>query len=105
MTKDDVQVWTQSAMPFPADKIVVGAAVVRTSRSGHREILLLKRAAHEVYFPGVFEIHGGNVDESDTSVRDALVREVAEETGLTVSGILNALELFTYITEKQVITN
>ncbi|KPM39856.1 hypothetical protein AK830_g6687 [Neonectria ditissima] len=100
MSRDDVQVWAQSAMPSPADKITVGAAVVRTSENGRREILLLKRAAHEDYYPGVFEIPGGKVDESDRSIRDALAREVAEETGLTVSGILGSLEPFMYTTEK-----
>lgn len=91
----------QMAMLRPHNKLVVGAAVVRTAKNGRREILLLKRAAHESYYPGVFEIPGGKVDESDPSVRAALTREVAEETGLAVSRILNALQPFTYTTEKQ----
>ncbi|KAM5342082.1 hypothetical protein ACJ41O_015113 [Fusarium nematophilum] len=101
MHRGHVQAWAQSALSSLTDKITVGAAVVRTSKNGRKEILLLKRAAHEAYYPGVFEIPGGKVDESDASIRDALAREVAEETGLAVSGILTSLEPFTYTTEKQ----
>lgn len=92
---------TQMAMLHPHNKLVVGAAVVHTAKNGRREILLLKRAALESYYPGVFEIPGGKVDESDPSVRAALTREVVEETGLAVSRILNALQPFTYTNEKQ----
>ncbi|KAH7009712.1 hypothetical protein EDB80DRAFT_891886 [Ilyonectria destructans] len=81
MSRDHVQAWAQSAMPSPADKITVGAAVA--------------------YYLGVFEVPGVKVNESDTSIWDALAREVAEEMDLTVSRILNSLEPFTYTTEKQ----
>ncbi|KAM0421270.1 hypothetical protein ACHAPT_010992 [Fusarium lateritium] len=101
MSRDDAQTWAQSAMPSPADKITFRAAIVRTDRNGRREFPLLKRAAHEAYYPSVFEISGGKVDESDTSMRDALAREVVEETGLTVTRILNSLQPFTYKNEKQ----
>ncbi|KAM0229966.1 hypothetical protein ACHAP5_011510 [Fusarium lateritium] len=102
MSRADVQAWARSFMFSPADKITVGAAIIRINKSGRKNILLLKRADHEAYYPGVFEVPGGKVDESDSSIRGALSREVAEETGLTVSKILNSLEPFTYTTEKPV---
>ncbi|KAM0217051.1 hypothetical protein ACHAQD_007540 [Fusarium lateritium] len=102
MSRADVQAWARSSMSSPIDKITVGAAIIRANESGRKNILLLKRADHEAYFPGVFEIPGGKVDESDSSIRGALCREVAEETGLTVSKVLSSLAPFTYTTEKPV---
>ncbi|KAM0332194.1 hypothetical protein ACHAQA_002469 [Verticillium albo-atrum] len=102
MTKEKAQGWANHAMPSSIDKITVGAAIVRTGKTGRSEILLLKRAAHETYYPGVFEIPGGKVDDSDASIRDAVVREVHEETGLAITKIVNSLTPFVYTTEKQV---
>ncbi|EHK44808.1 hypothetical protein TRIATDRAFT_274356 [Trichoderma atroviride IMI 206040] len=92
---------SESGQPY--DKIVVGAAAFRygpnlTSSS----ILLLKRAAHEPYFPNVFELPSGKVDPDDKSLKDALVREVKEETGLDIVEIHAELEPMTYSKEKAV---
>lgn len=101
MPKENAQAWANYTMTSPIDKITVGAAIVRTGKNGRREILLLKRAAHETYYPGVFEIPGGKVDASDTSIRNAVVREVHEETGLAINKVTNSLNPFVYTTEKQ----
>ncbi|KAL6919674.1 hypothetical protein ACHAPO_004096 [Fusarium lateritium] len=63
------------------------------------QILLLKRNAHEKYHPNVFEMPGGKVKNGET-LRDALTREVNEESGLVVSGILKPLATFSYTTTK-----
>ncbi|KAH7375076.1 NUDIX hydrolase domain-like protein [Plectosphaerella cucumerina] len=81
------------------DKITVGAAIIRNT-DGCNEILLLKRNADEAYYPNVFEIPGGKVDAQDTCIRDAIVREVVEETGLQVSAITAALPPMRYTTRK-----
>ena len=87
----------------PYDKIVIGAIIFDQSSSEPRKVLLLKRAAHEQYYPNIFEIPGGNVEDTDASVRDAVVREVLEETGLQVSDINAAVKPFTYSMEKKVL--
>ena len=94
MAKENAQAWANYTMPSPINKITVGAAIFRTSKNGRSEILLLKRAAYETYYPGVFEIPGGKVDDSDTSIRSAVVREVHEETGLAITKVTNSLKPF-----------
>ncbi|KIW35360.1 uncharacterized protein PV07_02059 [Cladophialophora immunda] len=65
--------------------------------------LLLKRAAHESYFPNVFELPSGKVDPGDATLGHALAREVEEETGLDVTDILAELKPMIYMTEKTVV--
>ncbi|KAF5530384.1 hypothetical protein FMEXI_13580 [Fusarium mexicanum] len=103
MSKADIQTWALSSPIYqPADKITVGAAIIREDNKGNKHILILKRAAHEAYYPGVFEIPGGKVNETDPSIYDAISREVAEETGLTILKVVSSLKPFSYTTEKQV---
>lgn len=85
--------------PHNIDKVTVGVAVIREDR-GTKEILLLKRNPDEAYFPNVFEIPGGKVNENDKSIRHAVKREAAEETGLLVTAVLSALSPMRYTTEK-----
>jgi 8-oxo-dGTP pyrophosphatase MutT (NUDIX family) len=63
----------------------------------------LKRAAHEVYFPNVFELPSGKVDPEDLTIKHALAREVQEETGLDITGIIAELKPMVYTTEKTVV--
>jgi 8-oxo-dGTP pyrophosphatase MutT (NUDIX family) len=80
------------------DKIVIGAIVFKGSR-----ILLLKHAAHGIYYPSVFELPSGNVDETDPTLGHALAREVKEETGLNITFVLSELlPPFEYETSKMV---
>ncbi|MFH1330133.1 MAG: NUDIX domain-containing protein [Actinomycetota bacterium] len=59
---------------------VAGKAIVR---DGDR-ILLLQRAASGSHDPGLWELPGGKMAYGE-ELPDALAREVAEETGLTVT--------------------
>lgn len=88
------------------DKIVVGAAILRTSQIDPdiREplILLLKRSPHETYYPNVFELPSGKADDTDATLANTMYREVLEETGLPVTCVIDMLPEFTYHTEKKV---
>ncbi|KAL7919087.1 NUDIX hydrolase domain-like protein [Trichoderma austrokoningii] len=93
---------SESGQPY--DKIVVGAAIFRYAPdSSSPDILLLKRAAHEPFFPNVFELPSGKVDPDDKSLKHALIREVREETGLDIVEFNAVLEPMTYSTEKTIV--
>jgi dATP pyrophosphohydrolase len=48
----------------------------------HPEYLLLKRAAKEKIYPGIWQMVSGTIDESERAT-DTAMRELREETGLT----------------------
>ncbi len=101
MTRDAFLVQINSISHSLIHKVTVGAAIIG-NRATPR-ILLLKRNASEPNYPNVFEIPGGKVEASDASIRDAVAREVFEETRLTVTSVLSALSPIRYTTEKTVI--
>jgi 8-oxo-dGTP pyrophosphatase MutT (NUDIX family) len=103
----------------PFDKLVVGVAIIHPLVSATKplQILLVQRAAHEKVYPGFYELPGGSVlvsflslcalmkclshvEESDKTILDAAAREVAEETGLTVSNIVGEFPPLEYSVEK-----
>jgi 8-oxo-dGTP diphosphatase len=47
------------------------------------QVLLLRRASHDAYRPGGIDLPGGKVEEGEEIATGAL-REVLEETGLTI---------------------
>jgi 8-oxo-dGTP diphosphatase len=49
---------------------------------------------------GVYELPGGGVDEGET-ITEGAVREVKEETGLTVSKVVATFEGFDYSTDRK----
>jgi 8-oxo-dGTP pyrophosphatase MutT (NUDIX family) len=108
-SRDEFRKLQPSATGQPYDKVVVGAAALRYAPGAAfpklPSILLLKRAAHEVYFPNVFELPSGKVDPEDPTIKHALVREVQEETGLNVIDIVAELKPMIYTTDKMVVDN
>jgi 8-oxo-dGTP pyrophosphatase MutT (NUDIX family) len=108
-SRDEFRKLQPSATGQPYDKIVVGAAALRyASGLGFPKIpriLLLKRVAHEIYFPNVFELPSGKVDPEDPTIKHALIREVQEETGLNVIEFVAELKPMIYTTDKMVVDN
>ncbi len=51
-------------------------------------LLLLRRSATDVAFPGLWEIPGGSAGEDDPSILHSLAREVFEETGLRLARVV-----------------
>ena len=92
-----------SANGNPYDKVVIGAIIIKPDAEGRPGILMLKRAAHETIYPNVFEIPGGNVEESDATVQDAVKREVLEEAGMEVTQVIGSVGSFEYALEKKVL--
>lgn len=70
-------------------RVVVGAVIMRD-----RKALLLQRREDD-YLGGIFEVPSGEVEEGET-LRQALQREVMEETGLSIARIDGYLEAFDY---------
>lgn len=83
LTGTEAQKHVDSSAGPPIQKVTVSAAVLRHNSQGDAQSLLLKRCAHEKYYPNVFEMPGGKVDTGET-FRAALTRQVKEEPGLVV---------------------
>lgn len=80
-----------------ADRItkhVVGAVIP----NAEGKVLLLHRTADD-YLGGLWELPSGGVDAGET-LTEALHREVAEETGLTVTTIETYLGHFDYLSKS-----
>ncbi|MFE0047593.1 NUDIX hydrolase [Streptomyces albireticuli] len=71
-------------------KTVVGAVIANNGG----KVLLLHRQADD-YLGGLWELPSGGVDDGET-LTEALHREVAEETGLTVTAVGGYLGHFDY---------
>jgi len=61
-----------------------GLGVKAIINDSHGQILLLRRSAQSKRFAGTWEFPGGKVDAGE-AFDAALLREVAEETGLTIA--------------------
>jgi 8-oxo-dGTP diphosphatase len=59
-------------------------------------IFFQRRSAHRKLFPNCWDIVGGHVEDGE-SAEDAMQREVAEETGWTVSVVLGLVGEFSYV--------
>lgn len=81
---------TRAAARDGIAKTVVGAVIT----SGDGRVLLLRREAGD-FLEGLWELPSGGVDPGENLI-DALKREVAEETGLDVTGIDRYLGHFDY---------
>jgi mutator protein MutT len=74
-------------------RIVVAAVIVK-----NKSVLLLKRRNDEEAFPGIWEFPSGKREFGESSV-EALIREVKEETGLSII-VDKPVCVFEYIVEK-----
>lgn len=104
LTQFQAKIQAQEQTPY--DKIVVGAAVLKhTQTPTNPSILLIKRAANEIYYPDHLELPSGKVSPSDNTILDALARELFEETGLSIESkedVIAQPNSFEYVTEKTV---
>src|SRR4051794_24649317 len=71
-----------------------GIAVWRDNK-----ILIVRRSAAD-YLGGQYELPGGGVDQGET-LTEAAIREVKEETGLTVSKVITVFAGFDYSTDRK----
>jgi 8-oxo-dGTP pyrophosphatase MutT (NUDIX family) len=91
------------SMTRSLDKLTVGAAIIRCNESTEGpQVQLRQRKLDEPYYPGVYEVPGGKVDNTDATIAAAVRREVEEESNLAVSRIVAALPDMTYTTQKKV---
>ena len=79
------------------DGITHLSTVVAILRDG--KILIVRRAGAD-YFGGQYELPGGGVDVGE-NITDAGIREVKEETGLTVSKVISVFDGFDYTTDRK----
>ena len=73
-------------------QIVVAAVIVKEGR-----VLLLQRKDDEKVYPGLWELPSGKREFNETSI-EALVREVKEETGLSIA-VQRPISIFEYTVE------
>lgn len=82
-------------------RITVGVAIISQPPLGlSQKVLLLQRAAEEDVLPNMYELPGGNWEETDDTILDTVAREVKEETGLVTSAVLSEFEEFEYTTKR-----
>ena len=103
MSKAECRQTYLQAKGKPYDKVVIGAIIIKPDAKGKHGILMLKRAAHETVYPNIFEIPGGKVEDSDTTILDAVKREVLEETGMEVTEVVGAIGSFDYALKKKIL--
>ncbi|WP_455353532.1 NUDIX hydrolase [Streptomyces sp. SYSU K217416] len=85
---------TRRAAADGITKQVVGAVISDTDG----KVLLLHRPAED-YLGGLWELPSGGVDDGET-LAEALHREVAEETGITVTAVGDYLGHFDYLSKS-----
>lgn len=64
---------------YPALGVAAKAIVVNTTG----EVLIIRRSPRSSFWPGSWDLPGGKMDDRER-LADTMVREVREETGLTV---------------------
>ena len=87
----------------PGVRYVATGAIFRLNTTPYQgrspQLLVVKRAASEKAFPNHWEMPGGKVDPGET-IRQGLIREIFEETGLTVQGVVGKLSEVNWTSPK-----
>jgi 8-oxo-dGTP diphosphatase len=94
MEKVDFDPLVNTAQQDGIEKYVVGACIMHEGK-----ILLLKRSLNEKFLPGLIELPSGGIDAGEAMPR-ALIREVLEETNLTVESIDGLIDSFDYVSHS-----
>lgn len=76
------------------EKNIVGAIITNKNN----EILVAKRKDDD-FMGGYYELVGGNA-EKDETIYDTLVREVKEETNLTIAKVESYINYFDYVSDS-----
>lgn len=84
----------QKAKADGVTHISTGVAIFRDGK------ILMARRSNADYLGGVYELPGGGVDEGEI-ITDGAIREIKEETGLTVSKIVAMFVGFDYSTDRK----
>jgi 8-oxo-dGTP diphosphatase len=90
---DENQIYDQ-AKKDGVTHISTGVAIVRD-----KKILMVRRASDD-FLGGNYELPGGGVDDGE-SIIECAIREVREETGLTISKVINTFAGFDYSTDRK----
>ena|GEM_PF-729764 len=90
--KDNVRIRKQKQEILRTFRIVVAAVIVKEG-----SVLLLQRKDDEEVYPGLWELTGEKCEFNETSIK-ALVREVKEETGLSIV-VERPISVFEYVVE------
>jgi 8-oxo-dGTP diphosphatase len=88
----DEAVIRQQAASDRVTHFAVGIAVRKDDT-----VLVVRRALHDDFMAGIWELPGGGVDAGET-LDQAAARELQEETGLVTTRIINIFEGFDYQT-------
>ena len=71
----------------PRELTPAAVLVPLVERAGELFVLLTQRAEHLKHHPGQISFPGGRIEEADSGVRDAALREAEEEVGLPADRI------------------
>lgn len=88
-SRSDLLSWIDLRAQIPCPKIMVGAAIVRRGPSGAETLILKNKPGRDN--DNLHEIPGGEMKDTDFTVRDAIFRTVAESVSLQVIDVWNCL--------------
>ncbi len=90
----DFKSLVETALKEGIEGFIVGAVIIKDNK-----VLLLERPKDD-FMPGIFELPSGKVEKNE-SLKEALLREVLEETNLKVKSIKEYLGSFDYLSNSK----